>query len=232
MMMGEPDVTEPNVDRRPLPVRRWSIWIPAARRLAALGATPNGISGLGLAFGAAAGAALFATARADAAWGARTFWLLSALLIQLRAMCNLLDGVVAVETCRMSRVGELYNEVPDRISDAAMLVGAGFAAGGSPVWGFAAAILAVFVAYIRALTKATGAPQDYCGPMAKPMRMQLVSLAALYMMVAPTSAYLHWGPDQRFGVMAIALMIIVAGCIITAARRLVRAARHLKAGAP
>ena len=46
-------------------------------------------------------------------------------------------------------------------------------------WRFLAAILAIFVAYVRAAVKVAGAPQDYSGPMAKPHRMFLVTVTAL-----------------------------------------------------
>ena len=77
-------------------------------------------------------------------------WLAAAVLVQLRLLANLLDGMVAIEAAQASRVGELFNEVPDRVSDAATLVGLGFAVGSVPLLGFLAAILAILVAYIRA----------------------------------------------------------------------------------
>ena len=52
--------------------------------------------------------------------------------IQLRLIANLLDGLVAVEGGKRTPTGELYNEAPDRIADTAVLVGAGYAVGGSP----------------------------------------------------------------------------------------------------
>jgi phosphatidylglycerophosphate synthase len=39
----------------------------------------------------------------------------------------MLDGMVALASCRDSKVGELYNEVPDRVSDAAVFIGVGYA---------------------------------------------------------------------------------------------------------
>ena len=40
--------------------------------------------------------------------------------------------MVAVASDRTSKLGELFNEVPDGLSDAATLVGLGYAAGGVP----------------------------------------------------------------------------------------------------
>ena len=57
----------------------------------------------------------------------RIFWLVAALGAQLRLTANMLDGMVALASCRDSKVGELYNEVPDRVSDAAVFIGVGYA---------------------------------------------------------------------------------------------------------
>jgi phosphatidylglycerophosphate synthase len=130
--------------------------------------------------------------------------------------------MVAVEGGKRSSVGELFNEAPDRVSDAATLVGAGYAAGAEPVWGWAAACVALFVAYVRALAKTAGAPNDFCGPMAKQHRMALMTVAALYVAAAPAD----WRP--KFGAITFALTVIVVGGLATAVRRLVRAARFLR----
>ena len=76
-------------------------------------------------------------------------FLAAAALIQLRLAANMFDGMVALETGRASPTGELFNEVPDRVSDAAMFIGAGYAAGGNPTLGYLAACLALFVTYVR-----------------------------------------------------------------------------------
>lgn len=77
-------------------------------------------------------------------------------------------------------MGELFNEVPDRVSDIAILIGAGYAAGGNATLGLLAALVAVLVAYVRAEGTVVGASQQYCGPMAKPERMVIILLAALH----------------------------------------------------
>src|SRR5207237_1014232 len=47
----------------------------------------------------------------------RLVWLLVAAAgIQLRLLCNLLDGMVAVEGKMGSKVGEIYNDFPDRVA--------------------------------------------------------------------------------------------------------------------
>ena len=116
---------------------------------------------------------------------ARSLWLMVAVGVQLRLLANMLDGMVAIQTSTASPVGELYNEVPDRVSDAAVFVGMGYAAGGSleigsrPAWQCS---LPTFAA-----CKAAGAAQDYCGPMAKLSGMFLVTVVAAFMALAPAT---------------------------------------------
>ena len=107
-------------------------------------------------------------------------WLAAAAMIQLRLQCNLYDGMVAIATGRASPVGEIYNDVPDRISDSALFIGAGYAVGSNPTLGYVAALAAMFTAYVRAVGKAGGAKQEFCGPMAKQHRMALLTVAAGY----------------------------------------------------
>ncbi len=213
------------MERRPLASRNWRFSILLAGWLARRGATPNAISLLGMGAGVIAGLAFWFTSRD--VFGP-LFWLLGAGLVQLRLLCNLIDGMVAVEAGKGSPVGELYNEVPDRVSDAATLIGLGYAAGGSPALGFLTAVLAVFVAYVRAAVKVAGAPQDYSGPMAKPHRMFVVTVTALLCALVPMSTQKEW-LGQEWGLPKIALGLIVLGCVLTAMRRLLRAARFLKA---
>ena len=93
--------------------------------------------------------------------------------------------------------------------------------------GYGAALLAVFVAYVRAMGGVAGARQSFAGPMAKPHRMFLVTVVSLYCAVAPTS----WQPlhaESGWGVAAVALAVISLGCVITAMRRLRRIASDLR----
>jgi phosphatidylglycerophosphate synthase len=117
--------------------------------------------------------------------GARAFWLLGAALVQARLLANLFDGMVAVGLDISSPLGELYNEVPDRVSDTAILLGLGMAAGGN--WGLrlAAALAAMATAYIRAVGKAAGAPSDFSGPMAKQQPMALATAAGIWCSLVP-----------------------------------------------
>lgn len=206
-------------DRRPIAARNLGATQRMAAALVARGASPNGISVAGMAAGMGAGIAFAAVAWWPAA--APVFWLLGALLVQARLMANLLDGMVAIGRGVASPVGELFNEVPDRVSDTAVLVGLGVAAG-SLALGLGAALAAMLTAYIRTTAKAAGAPTDFAGPMAKQHRMALATGLAVWCAVIPGAwggAWAVWG----------VLVVITVGSVATAWRRLARAAAALEA---
>lgn len=212
-------------DRRPLAIREagWSKWL--AGFAGRMGATPNGISLTGMVFGVLAGGMLAATSWTPVGWWG--FWG-AAICVQLRLLANMLDGMVAIERGRTSAVGELFNEVPDRVSDTATLVGAGYALGGNPELGYWTAILALFLAYLRAQGKVAGSPQHYCGPMAKQHRMAVItvaSLAAVLWPVVPLSVVKGWNDA---GLISCALVLILLGEVITVYRRLEKIARSLR----
>ncbi len=114
-------------------------------------------------------------------WLARAVVLVSAAVcIQARLLCNLLDGLVAVEHGRGGTAGPIWNELPDRIADVLLLAGAGYAVetagiGGGAALGWIAAVLAVLTAYVRELGRGLGRPADFSGPMAKQQRMAVLT---------------------------------------------------------
>lgn len=235
-MEDEPIGQEYDVrDRRPMPPREWAVMRWFTDIAIRLGLSANAVSVLSVVFALLSAAAMLATAHTVGV-PQRLLWLAGAIGIELRAFCNLLDGMVAVKTRTASPVGELYNEVPDRLSDVAMLVGLGYAAGSNPTLGWMAAGAAVWVAYIRAQLAASGAGQDYCGPMAKPMRMQLVALVCVVLAFAPAAwqrsvVFKEQGEFVGPGLPELTLLIVFAGGIVTGVRRLLRGSRRLKQGA-
>ncbi len=226
MMDTSPTSPSVDTDRRPIAVRRFRVFNAMAGALARAGVSANAISVSSTIFAITAATALAGSAHVREPWS-RLLLLASAWLIQLRLLANMLDGMVAIEHGKASPVGALYNEVPDRISDTAILIGAGYAAGGSATLGFIAALTAMFTAYVRAMGKVAGSNQEFCGPMAKQQRMALVTAVAIYLALAPAVARPTW---RGFGLMSLALVIIIAGSIITACRRLARISRTLKGG--
>jgi phosphatidylglycerophosphate synthase len=135
--------------------------------------------------------------------------------------------MVAIESGRSSPVGELYNEVPDRISDAAVFIGAGFAYGGNTTLGYIATILAISTAYVRAAGKIAGAPSEFCGPMAKQHRMLIITVICIYSAVTPRTWQMIPIDDSSIGVVTLGLVVIILGCVLTIVRRQARIVRAL-----
>jgi phosphatidylglycerophosphate synthase len=221
-MMKEP-ATE-LIDRRPIATRnrKWAQSLTAW--LASRNVSPNAISVAGMCACIIGGIALGLTSIVDY----RILWLIGALGAQLRLTANMLDGMVAIASSRTSKTGELYNEVPDRISDAAVFIGAGFAWGGNVTLGYIATILAIFTAYVRAAGKIAGAPNEFCGPMAKQHRMLVITLICLYAAITPRSWQMISVRDSQIGVVTLGLAAIVIGCVITVIRRVGRIAHALR----
>lgn len=202
--------------RRPLSIRSKEWPNKLARAVSTLGATPNGISVASVLFGLATFTYLVFQPHQDM----RLNFFLAALTIQGRLICNLLDGLVAVEGGKKSATGGLFNEVPDRFCDAFTLIGVGYACGGFP-WalelGYISTILAFFTAYIRVLGASLGTASYFIGPQAKQQRMAVCTVALLLSATTTWSLFL-W----------IALIVVAFGSSMTCARRLVAISRELK----
>lgn len=217
--------------RRDIPQRSTGWAARAADAMAGAGLTPNQISVLSVVF-AAFGAALL-VASAHVGTPVRSIVLVAvALLLPLRLLANMLDGMLAVEKGMHSPVGDLYNEVPDRLSDVLVFAAAGYATAG--VWtigstdvgvalGWVAALAAVLTAYVRSLGAANGTGNFFQGPMAKPARMWVMVAAALVSLAEPLT------PLAEGTVFAVALVVVVAGSVATVIVRLRLVARRMTA---
>jgi phosphatidylglycerophosphate synthase len=198
--------------RRPLASRSsgWARWLAA--RLARSAVTPDQISLLSLGWALVGGALI--------AWGSGwPCWIGAAACVQLRLLCNLLDGMIAIEGGKATRAGALYNEIPDRLADTLLLVPIGYATGVQ--WlGWAAALLAALTAYVRAFGGALGQKQDFSGMMAKQKRMALLTLG----LVAQAIEGPLWG--TRYS-LVLAGLLIAAGSALTCATRTIAIARRL-----
>ena len=197
-------------DRRPLASRdtHWARSI--AQWLASRSVTPNHISQTSMVAAALAGGA-FLWSGQEAGWGRALLLICAAAFCQLRLLCNLFDGMVAVEGGKGAADGPFWNEFPDRIADILILVGAGVSIGW-PGLGWAAASFAVLTAYVRELGRATGQPSDFSGPMAKQHRMATITAAALLSMFEPL-----WNGHNEL--LLAALSLIAIGAAFTALRR-------------
>lgn len=201
-------------DRRPIAARStgWARALSAA--LARSSVTPNQISVLSILFAAIGAAALLY--RPDIAG-----LVICAAGIQLRLICNLLDGMVAMEGGKQAPTGALYNEYPDRIADSLLLVALGYAAG-LPWLGWLAALLAALTAYVRLSGASVGLPQDFRGPMAKQHRMAVLTAACVLAIVEQLTSRTHYA-------LPVAAAIIAAGSLLTCITRTRAIAAQLKA---
>ncbi len=199
-------------DRRPLKSRSYA-WVHVlANRLVDRGVTPNRISLLGIGLASLACGMQWASANG---WPMRWSWLLwAAVCVQGRLMCNLLDGIVAIEGGKKAKGGDIFNEVPDRIEDTLFFVGAGYASGHLEL-GWSCAVLAVFTAYLRAFGASLGQGQDFGGPCAKQQRMAILT-AGLVGQAVCTLLSIQWE------ILTTALWIVAIGTAITAVLRLQR----------
>ena len=209
-----------DVERRPVPGRENTVSQSVMRWLIRLRVTPNTISILSMIFAIGAGICMAATAYSQGI-AVRVLWFAASALILLRMWANLLDGMVAFASGQRSPLGDVLNEVPDRISDTVILVGAGFAAGSSAHLGYIAALVAMFVAYLRSFGNFLGVEHLFIGPFSKPYRMMVLTVTGLYLALTPAG----WQPVHIFsgwGLPAFALAIIILGSAWTAIRRLAR----------
>lgn len=199
--------------RRPI-ASRSSFWaIAIAQRLGRAGVTPNSISVASILF-AGLGAALMLLMTHPLAW------LGAAICVQLRLVCNLLDGMVAIEGGKKTKTGAIYNEFPDRIADSLLLVAAGYASGHA--WlGWSCALLAALTAYVRVFGGSVGLPQDFSGIMAKQRRMAVLTIGLGAQTIAWFFAASAWP-------LMAACAIIALGSLVTCATRTVAIARALE----
>jgi len=142
---------------------------------------------------------------------------------------------VAVEAGKASKDGMIWNELPDRFADIAVLVGAGYAVANLGLadasLGWAAAVAAVMTAYVREVGHTAGAPADFSGPMAKPHRMFVMTIAALFSTIDARfgGSWIEWmltGSREGGGhgaFIALGLWIVVIGATLTALNRARRA---------
>lgn len=200
--------------RRPLKVRSagWSKAI--ASYLSKKSITPNQISVASIFFAifSAISIVLIPSAVSYQVW---LFPILAALFIQMRLLCNLFDGMVALEGGKSTKSGELYNDIPDRVSDSIIFIALGYSI---PVvtWsvelGYLAALFAMMTAYVRVLGSSMGAESCFKGPMAKQHRMAILTLSLI---LSPFEILFF---AQSY-ILFIALFVIAFGSFITVLNR-------------
>ncbi|TDU72816.1 phosphatidylglycerophosphate synthase [Prosthecobacter fusiformis] len=193
-----------------------------ARWLIASNLSPNAISVLSIAFAAGSMTCFLLVPDQTTTLGTALMWFGAAAGIQFRLLCNLMDGMVAVEGGKASATGPIFNEVPDRVADVLILVGAGYSTRIDPgviklfdmlPLGWSCAVLAMATAYVRLLQGTLTGQQSFMGPMAKQHRMAVLTLGAL---VALGESLAGREPVAIYA----ALVVIFVGAIWTFIRRL------------
>lgn len=200
-------------NRRPLTSRSSSWAIHAANALVRAGVSPNAISVTSVLFAALGTYCLVCL---PTVMGLLT----AAVCVQLRLLCNLLDGMVAIEGKRQSATGALFNEIPDRIADSLFIVGLGYSIGEVSL-GWYGALAAAVTAYIRVLGGALGLKQDFRGPMAKPHRMAVLTFGCVLGAIELWLVRSHW-------ISLAAAWIIAIGSTLTCATRTLAIAKQLR----
>jgi phosphatidylglycerophosphate synthase len=206
-------MAEPDTNRRPIASRSAGWAKVSASFLARTNVTPNQISATSVVFAAVGAALLVLKPDAIGLIGC-------ALAVQARLVCNLLDGMVAIEGGKKSAVGALYNEFPDRIADSLLIVALGYCVGW-PALGWFGALAAALTAYVRVFGGSLGLAQDFRGPMAKQQRMAVLTVACV------AGAAEHVLTGTRYALIA-AAVIIAAGAVVTCVTRTLAIAAELR----
>ncbi len=221
---------EEPASRRPLRSRDTAWAKYAAGKLAARNISPNQVSLFSIAAAALAGCCLVLT-RAVPGNGANVLFVLAAGFVQLRLLCNLLDGMLAIEAGKQSKSGGLYNELPDRIADILILFAfaltvvpseISFFPNPAPYLGACTVTLALLTAYVRALGASLTGEQDFIGPMAKQHRMAAVTVTCLIV------AFFVNAESERLVLLA-GNIVILFGTALTFFRRSQRLLKKLEA---
>lgn len=180
---------------------------------------PNTVSYSSIVAAAAAGLCFWQSSRYP------VLLLIAPAFCYLRLWFNMLDGMVALASGKASRSGEIANELPDRLSDVIIFVGAAHSGWCHPLLGYWCAIFALLVAYVGVLGQAVGVQREFSGLMTKPWRMVALHLGAwlAFAMRNSTTA------DESLTILDWTFLVVIAGSLQTIAVRLVRILRALAA---
>ena len=130
------------------------------------------------------------------------------ILAAIRLILNLLDGLVARRTGTTHAMGELLNELGDRVADTLFIGGLCFVTAVGSLLALSAVIAALLASYVGITARAMGVSRQYGGVMSKPGRMITLAIAAPLAFVVA----------DRWPLVA-AAWIILLGSVITLAQR-------------
>jgi len=137
---------------------------------------------------------------------------------------------IALASGKASARGEILNDLPDRISDVVIFIGAAHSGWMNPLIGYWAAIFALLTAYVGMFGQAVGVHREFSGVMSKPWRMVVLHLGAWTVFAAATFG----GQPLDARHLGLTLLdwtclIVIAGCIQTVFVRLRQTLRVLGA---
>lgn len=132
------------------------------------------------------------------------------VLVFFRLLFNALDGMVARQTGCTSRIGEVHNELTDRISDTLTIFAVGLSGNGNGTLSGITCSVMLLASYVGILCKSAGGSRLYIGIMCKPDRLVLMGTAAIAALWLPQ--YLVWN---------IYLITVLIGVLITGIQRYV-----------
>jgi phosphatidylglycerophosphate synthase len=147
-----------------------------------------------------------------------TIWIspiLAALFIQMRLLCNLFDGMVALEGGKSTKSGELFNDIPDRVSDSLLFIALGYSITNISFGielGYLATLFAALTAYVRVLGTSMQAGSCFKGPMAKQHRMAILTTA----LILTPFEFSYFNSDY---ILTITLFVITIGSFLTIVNR-------------
>ena len=211
---------EPAENRRPISSRDHSWAQKLALRLSKMGVSANLISLASLLFAVVGFIALWLIPDVSVRWQP-SLYVGAALCCQMRLLCNLMDGMVAMESSVKTPTGALWNEIPDRFSDILFFVGTGFAANDMNL-ALVLSVLAVLLSYVREFGHGVDGVMDYVGPMAKPHRMALTTFALLLASLVTVLPVLKTMSVTPSDVLSLGLWLMVIGSVVTLIRRIKR----------
>lgn len=182
---------------------------PTARALLAAGVTPNAVTLAALVLSVAMGAVL-------ATWPASR-WAMAAVpvVLLLRMALNALDGMMAREGGKESKLGLALNEVGDIVADGALYFPFALSLGIHPFLAGGFVLLAAASEAAGLCGIATGAGRRYDGPFGKSDRAAVIgALAIVAAAGVPLASWIGW-----------AFAALCALTALTAANRMRKAAR-------
>lgn len=195
--------------RRRQPLRRLTLF------LMRLGITGEIVVVSGMILGILAGAAFMGTgetSRPD------IFWAAALIMCALRIFCIKLDYQFRPLASSQYHDEVFFSELPERVSDAMTLIGFGFAANSNPWLGLAAALAAIFSAYISSIAFSRGAGRKtaFSGPMNRVNRLIILVITSSLMIFGISNERLATPIPE------VALWVIVIGCAATVLIRWIR----------